>query len=53
MLHFGSSAGNVTISSGGGINGTELTTICFCVGTLIATPAGEVAVETLVQATWC
>jgi antigen 43 len=47
VVHLGSSAGNVTISSGAGINGTELTAVCFCVGTLIGTPGGEVPVEKL------
>ncbi len=47
VVDFGESAGNVTIASGPGISGTELTTICFCVGTLIGTPDGEVPVQTL------
>jgi hypothetical protein len=47
LVHLGSSAGDVTVSSGGGINGTELTAVCFCAGTMIATPAGEVPVEKL------
>jgi antigen 43 len=47
LVHLGSSAGDVTISSGGGINGTELTAVCFCAGTMIGTPGGEVPVEKL------
>jgi hypothetical protein len=44
-LHFGGSVGNFGFVTGP--SGTELTTICFCVGTLIATPDGEVPVQTL------
>jgi antigen 43 len=47
VLQFATSPGNVTIASGGGISGTELTTVCFCIGTLIGTPDGEVQVEKL------
>jgi hypothetical protein len=47
VLHFNVSPGNMTIASGPGITGTDLTTICFCVGTLIDTPDGEVQVEKL------
>jgi antigen 43 len=51
-----SGATHETLSFGGAITnfefttgsfGTELTTICFCVGTLIDTPDGEVQVEKL------
>jgi hypothetical protein len=45
VLNFAASAGNVTIASGGGVSGTELTTVCFCVGTLIDTLDGKVQVE--------
>jgi hypothetical protein len=47
VLHFNVSPGNMTIASGAGISGTDLTTICFCVGTLIDTPDGEVQVQKL------
>jgi hypothetical protein len=47
VLHFNVSPGNMTIASGPGITGTDLTTICFCVGTLIDTPDGEVQVQKL------
>jgi hypothetical protein len=44
-LSFGGSIGNFGFVDGP--SGTELTTICFCVGTLIDTPDGEVPVQTL------
>ncbi|HEX4366883.1 MAG TPA: Hint domain-containing protein, partial [Rhodopila sp.] len=47
IVNLGAVAGNVTIASGPGIDGTEITTICFCVDTQIATPDGEVPVQTL------
>jgi hypothetical protein len=47
IVNLGAVAGNVTIASGSGIDGTEITTICFCAGTKIATPDGEVPVQTL------
>jgi hypothetical protein len=44
-LSFGGTISNFEFTTG--IFGTELTTICFCVGTLIDTPDGEVQVEKL------
>jgi hypothetical protein len=45
-LHFGDVIGNFGFVTGA--FGTELTTVCFGVGTLIDTPDGEVQVEKLV-----
>ncbi|WP_158928472.1 Hint domain-containing protein [Acidisphaera sp. S103] len=47
VVNLGAPAGNVTIASGPGIDGTEITTICFCRDTQIGTPSGEVPVQTL------
>jgi hypothetical protein len=47
VVDLGAPAGNVTIASGPGIDGTEITTICFCRDTQIGTPDGEVPVQTL------
>jgi hypothetical protein len=47
VLNFGSSVGSFTIATGPGISGTDITTICFCPGTMIRTPNGEVKVEHL------
>jgi hypothetical protein len=44
-LSFGGSISNFGFTSGS--FGTDLTTICFCVGTQIGTPAGEEPVEKL------
>jgi antigen 43 len=46
-LSFGAPISNFGFTTGP--FGTELTTICFCVGTLIDTPDGEVQVEKLKQ----
>jgi hypothetical protein len=44
-ISFGGSISNFEFTSGS--FGTDLTTICFCVGTLIGTPDGEAQVEKL------
>jgi antigen 43 len=44
-LSFGGSIGNFGYTNGP--SGTDLTTICFCTDTQIATPSGEVPVQTL------
>jgi hypothetical protein len=46
-LTFGGSVSSFIVTTGPGISGTDLTTLCFCAGTLIGTPEGEVQVEKL------
>jgi hypothetical protein len=46
-LTFGASVSSFIVTTGPGISGTDLTTLCFCAGTLIGTPDGEVQVEKL------
>ena len=47
VLNFRASVGSFTIATGPGISGTDITTLCFCPGTMIRTPNGEVKVEHL------
>ena len=44
-LHFGASVSSFGFTTGA--FGTDITTVCFCKGTQILTPEGEVGVETL------
>ncbi len=44
-LHFGASVSSFGFTTGA--FGTDITTVCFCKGTQILTPAGEVGVESL------
>jgi hypothetical protein len=44
-LHFGASISSFGFTTGA--FGTDITTVCFCKGTQILTPAGEVGVESL------
>ena len=44
-LHFGASISSFYYTTGA--FGTDITTVCFCKGTQILTPAGEVGVESL------
>jgi hypothetical protein len=47
VLHFGAPVSAFVITTGAGISGTDLTTICFCIDTQIGTPTGEVPVQAL------
>ena len=46
-LTFGAPVSDFVVTTGPGISGTDITTLCFCPGTFIGTPGGEVQVENL------
>jgi antigen 43 len=47
VLSFATGVGSFTVTTGGGITGTDINGICFCPGTMIRTPNGDVKVEHL------